>query len=237
MKIPGISIITSIVTDILDLMIPPRCHICGDTLMRSEEFLCHRCASTLPRTLYHSRKDNPMEMRFAGRFPFRRAAGHFFYTRGSSLASLIHDFKYRNFPSLARRLGNIMGEELKNVGFLNDVDAICPIPMHWSKKMRRGYNQTEYLAAGISEITKIPVSNDLKAIKRHSTQTHLSPLERQQNTQGIFTLRNAEKYQGKHVILLDDVCTTGATLTSAADTIMAQAPGAEISLLTLAVTF
>lgn len=233
MKIPGISIFT----DILDLMIPPKCHICGDTLLKSEKFLCHKCAGSLPRTLYHSRKDNPMEMRFAGRFPFDRAAGHFFYTKDSSLASLIHDFKYRNFPSLARRLGNIMGTELKNIGFLNDIDVICPIPLHWTKRMRRGYNQTEYLALGISDATAIPVSEDLIVARMHTTQTHLDPIKRQQNTAGLFKLRNQGTYNGKHILILDDVCTTGATLTSAAEAILGAAPGAKISLLTLAVTF
>lgn len=223
--------------NVIDLMIPPKCHICGDTLMTPERFLCARCAAALPRTLYHSRPGNPMEMRFAGRFPFERAAAHFFYTRDSALATLIHDFKYRNFPSLARRLGNIMGSEMARVGFLDDADCICPIPIHWSKLMRRGYNQTQHLARGIAETSGIAVSGDFIAARRHTTQTHLDPIARQKNTAGVFRLLHPERYAGKHIAILDDVCTTGATLTSAADTILAAAPTARISLLTLAATF
>lgn len=223
--------------NIIDLLIPPKCHLCGEVLMPGECFVCGPCAAMLPRTNYQSVKDNPVELRFAGKFPFERASGHFFYTRDSSVASLIHDFKYRNFPSLARRMGNLIEIDLRQVGYLNDIDVIIPIPLHWRKRMRRGYNQTEYLAMGLADKSGVAVSTDLKAVKGHSTQTNLTPDERRRNTEGIFRLRHPERYAGKHILLVDDVCTTGATLTAAADAILAEQPEAKLSLLTLACTF
>lgn len=177
-----------------------------------------------------------MEMRFAGKVKFKRAASHFFYTRSSPLSGLIHDFKYRNFPSLARRLGQIMGEELARTGFLNDIDYILPLPIHWTRRLSRGYNQTEHLAQGISDATGITVSFDLIARRSHKTQTNLTPEQRRQNTSNLFYLRHAEKYAGKELVILDDVCTTGATLSSAASTVNVAAPGCTLTLLTLGCT-
>lgn len=223
--------------NIIDLLIPPKCHICGDILMPDEHFVCRPCIAALPRTSYHTRPDNPVEMRFAGLFPFENASGHFFYSRGSSVASLIHDFKYRNFPGLARRMGQIMAADLTTSAFLQDMDFICAVPLHWVKRMRRGYNQTERMACGISDISGIRVSRDLIARKRHRTQTHLTNEERRKNVEGIFRLKHPERYAGKHILLIDDVCTTGATLTAAAESILRAAPTAKITILTLAATF
>lgn len=224
-------------SNIIDLLIPPKCHVCGETLLHSERFVCTQCCAALPRTMYHVRKDNPVEMRFAGKFPFRRASSHFFYTRSSALSTLIHDFKYRNFPSLARKLGSVMGDELTLAGFLNDIDYIMPLPIHWTRRLSRGYNQTEHIALGVSDISGIPVSTDLRTRRAHRTQTNLTPEQRLLNTQSLFTLKKPERYTGKHILLIDDVCTTGATLTSAANAILSANPHTDISLLTLACTF
>lgn len=238
------SITRNIINDILDFFIPPVCHICGSPLQYSERFLCPACITSLKRTNYLSgytgpqspAHDNPMESRLAGKFPFLRATGHFFYTPDSAVASLIHDFKYRNFPSLAGRLGEIMADELMYSGFFNGIDYIMPVPLHWTKRLRRGYNQTERIAIGISKVTGIEISEDFKATRSHRTQTHLTPQQRLDNTAGIFRLTHPQHYHRKHILLIDDVCTTGATLTSAAQCILANAPNATLSVLTLAVT-
>ncbi len=231
MKIPAF------IGNMLDLLYPRECHCCGGRLAESEKFICEGCIASLPRTLYHTRKDNPMEQRFAGLIPFERASGHFFYTHDSELAGLIHDFKYRRFPGLAHSLGRIVGREILTSGFLSDADVIVPVPMYWLKEAGRGYNQSAYLAYGIGEATGIRVSRSLKAIKGHKTQTSLSHRERLDNTRGIFRLSEAEDLRDRHILLVDDVCTTGATLTAAAEAILAAIPDARISLLSLAVTF
>lgn len=222
---------------LFDFILPPQCHICGETLIASERFICRDCLASLPRTGYHAVTDNPMEMRFAGKFPFEKAGAHFFYAPESRIADLVHDFKYRGFPSLARSLGQEVARELLMTGWLNDIDCVCPVPLHWWKHMRRGYNQSEEFARGISLEAGIDLSLELEAVKAHRSQTSFSHSERERNVRGIFRLRNPERYAGKMILLVDDVCTTGATLTSAAETILASQPQARLTLLTLAATF
>lgn len=224
-------------TALFDFIFPPVCHICGDKLHRTEQFLCHRCISELPRTRYHNMPDNPIEMRFSGKFPFERATSHFFYAPGNRVATLIHDFKYRSYPSLARHLGSIIGHELLTAGWLSDIDIICPIPLHWWKYTSRGYNQAEEIARGISRETAIDLSLELIATRPHKTQTSFSHSERLKNVKGIFRFDHSERYAGKTILLVDDVCTTGATLTSAAEAVLSAQPEAKIALLTLAATF
>lgn len=178
-----------------------------------------------------------MELRFAGLFPFRRATGVFFYSRNSPLASLIQDFKYRKFPSLAVRLGEVAAEDLVTTGFFNGIDMIIPVPMHFIKQASRGYNQAERIAAGISRVTDIPVKEALTASRPHKTQTSMSLSERMTNTKGIFRTRHPELLHSKSVLLVDDVCTTGSTLIQAATTLTADIKNVEISLLSLGVTF
>ena len=222
---------------IFDFIFPRECHLCGCSLSSQDKFVCSPCLSKLPRTLYHRVKDNAMERRFMGQFPYRAATGHFFYSRGSELATLIHDFKYHRFPDLAAHLGSIVADELIVTGFLSDIDFILPVPMHFLKKSRRGYNQTEEIARGISSRTGIPVSKLLRAVRPHPTQTSLSLENRIKNTEGIFKVNNPELLKDKSVLIVDDVCTTGATLGSAARVIVDSVPGVEITLLTLGVTF
>lgn len=223
---------------ILDFIFPRTCHLCGATLPGKEGgCVCAPCLAILPRTLYHRQSPNPMEMRFAGLFPFERAAGHFFYSSGSEVAQLIQDLKYRQFRGLARFMGETVGRELLSTGFLSDIDLIAPIPMHPLKRARRGYNQTEEIAEGLSQATGLPIANVLRVRRPHATQTSLTLEERKENLHGIFTLIPDRNLKDKHLLLLDDVCTTGATLSEAAETIHRENQRIRISMLTLGVTF
>lgn len=172
-----------------------------------------------------------------GIVPYERAAGFFFYTPDSELAGVIHDLKYHHFKKLGRFMGEVMCRDLLMAGFLNGVDVLMPVPMHWWKQSIRGYNQAEQLCIGLGEDSGIAVSTALRAIKPHRTQTSLSHKERLDNTKGIFLLKHPEEFADKHILLCDDVCTTGATLRSAAEAIVSACPTARISLLSLAVTF
>lgn len=234
---PAIEITTDTFRDLADFLFPRRCHLCGASLPANLKYVCPICLSKLPRTHYHRIAMNPMEQRFAGLFPFEKASGHFFYSSKSELSKLVVDFKYHQFPGLARYLGIIMGKELYSTPFLSDIDIIIPVPMHFLKYGRRGYNQAEELAKGISDSTKIPVFKNLVAIKGHKTQTKKTHQQRAANILGIFKVRKPEDLTGKHILLLDDICTTGSTLREAAKTLHASAPGIRITLLTLGVTF
>lgn len=176
-------------------------------------------------------------MRFAGIVPFERATGHFFYSSGSEISQLMQDLKYRRFRNFARFMGETVGNELNMTGFFSDIDAIIPIPMHFLKKARRGYNQTEEIAFGLAQATGLSVDRSLRAQRPHVTQTSLSLEGRQKNLKDVFALRTTHNLDGKHILLLDDVCTTGSTLAEAAATLHKNASGIRISMLTLGVTF
>lgn len=231
--------------EILNLILPRVCHVCGNKLLRSEQFLCSDCIDKLPATGYekywlnsrdHNADLNPMEQRFAGQLPLDHACAPYFYTRDSSLASLVHDFKYRGFSRLAVTMGSLGAKALENSGLFNDMDLLLPIPIHWTKKRRRGYNQSEMIARGISQTTGIPVGSNLKARKPHRTQTSLSSEQRVANTKDIFSVIHPESLEGKRVLLIDDICTTGATLLSAGGALAASTNfNIRISIFTLGV--
>lgn len=223
-------------TDLLNILFPRKCHICDSPLAPHERFACSHCLASLPRSGFHRRKLNPMEERFAGIFPFERATGHFLYNRDAPISTLIQDMKYRHFPSIGNMLGEMAGSELFSTGFFSDVDVIVPVPMHRWKQIRRGYNQVHHIAEGLSQATGIPVSLNLKAVRSHRTQTALSREERLANTSGLFKVDNPDEIAGRHILLIDDVCTTGSTLVSSAEALWQASPKA-LTLFTLAVTF
>lgn len=229
---------------LIDLFLPRECHVCGVRLLEDEEYICNDCCSKLPVTGYEKywlnrtapNSDlNPMEQRFAGQIPLKRACAPFFYTRDSSLASLVHDFKYRGFSKLAVTLGRLGATTLKDTELFDGVDILLPIPIHWRKRMKRGYNQSEMIARGVSQATGIPVGKQLQARKHHRTQTSLTSEQRRTNTKGIFWVENPSTLQGKGIMLIDDICTTGATLLSAAETVAASVSDADLSLFAIGV--
>lgn len=222
--------------NILDFFLPRTCHLCGCQLRDSEDMFCVRCIENLPRSLYHLMPMNPMEQRFAGIVPFARATGHFIYSRNSELAGAIHDMKYRRFPSVGRRLGEIVGSELHMAAFFDGADCVAAVPMHWSKRVRRGYNQADYIAQGISLATGLPVVKTLEAVKAHKTQTAMTIEQRRANLEGSFRIKNPDILKGKGLVLVDDVCTTGATLRALAESIIAAVPDCRLYLLSLCVT-
>lgn len=231
------SSVENTIRPVLDYIMPRTCHVCGRQLSRDEKFVCNPCIVSLPRTGYHAQPSNRMGQRFDGIVPYVRATGHFFYSRDSALSSLIHDFKYRRYPGVARLLGEVSARELLTTGFLSDIDYIVPLPIHILKLARRGYNQSDKIAEGISEVSGIPVSTSLRAVRGHSSQTSRTLAQRRRNISGVFMVRHPDDLKNKHILIVDDVCTTGSTLTEAAEVLIASVPGVRISLFTLGVTF
>lgn len=222
--------------DIAGFFMPRTCHLCGCTLLDSERTFCLRCIETLPRSLYHRMRLNPMERRFAGIVPFVRATGHFIYSRESQLAGAVHDMKYRGFPSVGHRLGEIVGGELNMSGFFSGADCVAGVPMHWWKQARRGYNQTDFIARGIGEAAALPVVDVLEATRSHKTQTAMTLEQRMANLSGSFRVKDPDALKGKGLVLVDDVCTTGSTLRSLAAEVSAAVPDCRLYLLSLCVT-
>lgn len=216
-----------------DVVMPRICPVCHQTLGHDEQWLCRNCFAKLPRTRYEEVEFNTMEQHFAGKVPIERATAYFFYEKGSPYASILHDIKYRGIPAMGRWLTARAVRDMEASHFFDGIDVVTAVPLHRSKLAHRGYNQSEYLAHGIADALNIPYIETLKAIRPHATQTHKGATERWQNIQGNYALKNvADRLADKHILLVDDVITTGATLTACA-TQLKQIPNVKISVFTL----
>lgn len=217
------------------LLFPMRCAVCGTTLQDGEEAVCFRCNIGMPRTYYHLEKDNRVEKMFWGKIPLVRATSYMFYRKGGDYRHILHLLKYSGRKDLGYMMGRLVAADIRRNGFFEGIDIIVPVPLHPSRLRERGYNQSEYLAKGISEVTGIPV--DVASIQRcvytHS-QTKKSVYERWENVNGIFSVADKTVFSGRHVLIVDDVLTTGATITACAD-VLSDVEDVRFSVLTLAV--
>lgn len=223
-----------ILTDLWDLFFPRNCLICGNRLSRGEEMLCFSCLAGLPRTGLHKVKDNLVERNFWGKFPIERGTSFLYYAKGGDVRQLLYELKYHGNSEVGEVMGRIVAAELLPFGFFEGIDFMLPVPLHKRKKRQRGYNQSECLCKGISAVTGIPVRTELIVRNRYTeTQTHKGQYERWENVQNLFACPAPEVFENKHVLLVDDVLTTGATIVSCADA-LANISGLRISVLTLA---
>jgi ComF family protein len=221
--------------DLLSLLFPRLCYACGNELLRNELLICTECYVLIPRTNYHLEDNNPAAQLFWGRCRIEKAAAFSFYNRDSRIRKLIHNLKYKGIQEIGFELGKIYGESLIRSDFLLGIDVIIPVPLHPSKKRARGFNQSEIISEGISSATGIPVdSESLQRITMTQTQTRRSRFERWVNVEGIFDVKDPACLAGKHILLVDDVITTGSTLESCANELL-KSDGVKISVAALAV--
>lgn len=221
---------------LLNLLFPNCCLVCNGPVSREENYICLDCLAGLPRTNFHLQRNNSTEQIFWGQIPIERGTSFVYYHKGSDFNKIVYSLKYGKSKEIGDIMGKIIASEIKNSGFFESIDLIIPIPLHKRKEKERGYNQSEWIAKGISEISGIPVRNDLLIRKIHNpTQTKKTPFERWENVKNIFELSTQENLDEKHILLVDDVLTTGSTLLSASQ-IICQAYKTKISILTLAIT-
>lgn len=219
----------------ISLLFPRCCVVCGRSLAKGEECICAMCNINLPRTNYHLQKDNQVEQLFWGKIPLERATSFFFYRKGSDFRQILHQLKYGGQKEIGAIMGRYMASELTVSGFFEEIDVIIPVPLHKRKQRIRGYNQSEWIARGISAVTGICIDTEVIVRRKHTdTQTRKSTFERWENVDGIFELHHAESLKGKHLLVVDDVLTTGATTVACASRLM-EIEGVRISVLTLAV--
>ncbi|MBQ8520448.1 MAG: ComF family protein [Bacteroides sp.] len=224
----------SIWNDLWELFFPRYCVVCDTRLCKAEENLCFKCLSRLPRTHLHRRKDNELEKNFWGRFPIERASSFLYYSKGGDVRKLLYELKYYGNRQIGLTLGKCMAAEMQASGFFEGIDVLIPVPLHPKKRRSRGYNQSEVLAEGIASVTGIPVASDWLSRNEHTeTQTHKSQYERWLNVEGAFVCNDPQRMAGKHILLIDDVLTTGATIVACADALKAVCD-LRISVLTLA---
>jgi ComF family protein len=220
--------------DLLSLLFPRLCYACGSHLMRNESLICTECYVVIPRTNYHNEADNPVAQLFWGRCLIEKAAAFSYYNKGSRIRNLIHNLKYKGIREIGYELGRIYGLSLETSGFTSDIDLIIPVPLHPAKKRIRGFNQSETISLGIADVVNLPV--DVKSLARttvSATQTKRSRYERWTNVEGIFNVIEPEAIIGKHILLVDDVITTGSTIESCTNELL-KIEGVKVSVAALA---
>jgi ComF family protein len=220
--------------DFISLLFPRLCYACGDHLRRNESLICTQCYVVIPRTKYHVENDNPVAKLFWGRCMIEKAAAFSFYNKGSRIRNLIHNLKYKGIKEIGYELGRIYGVSLKSSGFTDDIDLIIPVPLHISKKRKRGFNQSDIISEGLAIVTGLPVSTDsLARVSVSATQTKRSRYERWTNVEGIFEVTDPESIMNKHILLVDDVITTGSTIESCVNELL-RVDGVKVSVVALA---
>lgn len=221
--------------DILYLFFPPRCAACGRELPEGEVFLCPKCRWEAPLTEYWTKTDNPLAERLRNHVPIEKAAALLFFSHNGVMRDLIHSFKYHSAWRAAERAGEWMGREMGK--HFNDVDVLISVPLHQKKHLKRGYNQAEHLARGMARVMGTQVETD--AVSRQvstQSQARKQGAERWDNVWQAFAVRRPEALRGRHVLLVDDVLTTGATMLSLAEAILRAAPDCRLSIATFATT-
>lgn len=206
----------SVLDEMKQMLMPRFCTVCGATVY-DQSIFCTRCQYEMPRTRYHSDYDNKTSNVFAGRIPFQRATSYFYYSKHSFFTRPIFQLKYHGKKHIGKELGLMFGAELMSNGFMDGIDCIVPVPIHPDKARKRGYNQCQLIAEGISEMTGVSVNNSsLIRSEYQKSQTTKGRDERYDNLKNAFQLEKPELLHGKHALLIDDVITTGATIEASA---------------------
>lgn len=220
--------------DLLELFFPSLCISCGNRLISQEKFLCLNCWFDLPVTNFHLDANNKVAQLFWGRVQVENATSFFSYKKGSKYQKLIHFIKYKGLKELGYETGRRFGFVLADSVNFSTVDLIVPVPLHPKKQKKRGYNQSEWIARGMAESMKKQISTDNLFRKEHtSTQTRKNRFERWQNVEDIFDVNNPGQFSGLHILLIDDVITTGSTLEGCAFQLI-KIKNIKVSIATLA---
>lgn len=222
--------------DFLSLFYPQVCAGCNGELLQGEKFVCVNCLLSLPYTGFASQTPNPSEQTFWGRVDIAAGASFLYFRKGNATQKIMHRIKYKSEKELAEYMGRLMGQELKASGRFGGIGVVIPVPMHPSKQRKRGFNQSEWFAKGLSAIINAPVLTDvlLKTTATES-QTKKSRWQRWINADEKYTLKNPQHIAGKKILLVDDTLTTGATLEACAGMLL-QANPQSISIATMAFT-
>lgn len=226
-------LIQDIARGLLGLFYPDICLCCSTELIGDEKFVCSHCLYDLPVTYFHQRKDNPVARLFWGRAEIENATANYFFRKENRIRMLIHQMKYHGQKEIGLFLGKEMGKSLSDSSF-RAIDIIVPVPLHPKKLRKRGYNQSEWIARGVAEIMNKPVVTE--TLVRHSTsgsQTQKKRFERWENVHSGFGLADPGIFSGKHILLIDDVLTTGATIEACTQAIR-MSEQVKVSVATLA---
>ncbi len=220
--------------DFISLLFPQLCAACGESLVANEELICTDCLYSLPFTNFHLQADNIVAQQFWGKLNLEAAYSLYYFAKGGKVQNLMHHFKYNGIHRIGNLLGNIAGAQLTKSDVFNSIDYIIPVPLHKSRLKKRGYNQSLCFAEGLAEKLNANVEdNNLVRLRATETQTHRSRFARFENMQEVFSVIDPQRLIDKHVLLVDDVVTTGSTLEACAIPLL-KIPGLKLSIATIA---
>lgn len=220
--------------DFVSLLFPQLCPACQASLMANERIICLDCSYNLPYTNFHLQADNIVAQQFYGKINVEAAYALYYFNKGGKVQNLIHHFKYSGMHQIGNLLGNIAGGQLKENAIFNTTDLIIPVPLHKSRLKERGYNQSLCFASGLAQKLNATVEdNNLQRVVATATQTHKSRFARFENMQEVFVVKQPESLMNKHVLLVDDIVTTGSTL-EACGLELLKIPGLKLSIATIA---
>lgn len=224
----------NIISSTLHLFYPHTCTGCGSDLLKEGNLLCLRCIHSLPHTNFAGMAGNPVEKYFWGRIPLTAAYSQFYFSKEFLIQHLIHQLKYKGDTEIGFYLGEMMGKTLLNSNRFSSIDALIPLPLYAEKEHKRGYNQAAVICNGMSAVMNVPVLNGV-VIRQHATetQTRKHRTERWENVKQSFKVAKEHELVGKHLLLVDDVVTTGATLEACGQVIL-ETSNVNLSIATLA---
>ena len=218
--------------DVIQLLFPKTCVACNINLVKNEQHLCVACLLDLPQTRFHEMHDNALAKTFWGRLPVEQAFAFVYFKKGNAVQLILHEIKYKNNKELAFFVGQYYGSILHAAGI--KLDGVVAIPLHSHKLRSRGYNQSELIADGLAQSLQIPnLSSNVIRVKATETQTKKTRFARWQNVEEVFSLKSDHAFVGKHVLLVDDVITTGATIEACGNQLL-QASGVKLSVASIA---
>lgn len=221
--------------EIISLFYPQNCVGCGRVVHRLDWSICLSCRTQLARTRFERHSINPTSKLLIGKCNFSAATSFFYYKKGNTVQQLIYALKYEGNTRIGKNLGEIIGQHLRKHTTYQQVDLVVPLPLHRSKKRLRGYNQCDSIAQGIATKMNVPFySTGVKRIKQNSSQTQKGYFDRHKNVEGLFAVTQPTAFEGKSVLLIDDVITTGSTLAAFASSFNT-IPNCQIFICTIAI--
>lgn len=220
--------------DFLSLFYPTLCAGCQTALVRGEEVLCLECLADLPKTGFEKVRDNPVAQLFWGRAEISLATSFCSFDKGGVMQHLMHQLKYKGSSEVGEKLGQLLGIVLNKSAPYREIELLVPVPLHPKRQHKRGYNQSEVIGKGISQSMEIPlITGNLVRNRYSNTQTSKGRFERWENVKELFGVKHPELFEGKHLLLIDDVVTTGSTLEACAQVLL-KIPGTRVSIATIA---
>lgn len=219
--------------DLLSLFYPNLCAGCSKSLLKNEKVICIDCRASMPRTDFHTFRENPVHKLFRGRTRVESSTSLLYFNKGAGVQQMLHQLKYKGNTELGEELGNELGSALKDSAYFQGIDAVMPVPLHPKKEKARGYNQSMLIAKGVANTLQVEASKNLVRKTNSGSQTRKSRYERWENVETAFAIQNPEKLKGKHILLIDDVVTTGATIEACVNELL-KLDGTKVSVATLA---